>query len=221
MITTILFDMDGTLLNTIDDISDSVNATLTHFNYPTRLLDEIKSFVGNGARNLIVLALSKDVATSEVDTVLDYYLEHYKLNIQNKTAPYEDIMTTLSTLHQLNYQLGILSNKPDNGVKELNSQYFSNYISHAFGEVATINKKPSKDGVLRAIKEMNCKLDQVIYVGDSEVDVLTAKNSGIPCIACSWGFRSKEELMRYNPEYIIDSPLEIISIMKQLNAENK
>lgn len=217
MINTIIFDLDGTLLNTIDDISDSMNSTLTHFNKPRRTLAEIKSFVGNGARQLVKLSVPTNTSEEEVDDIFNYYLNHYKENIQKKTRPYDGVFELLEALHIEGYNLAILSNKPDNGVKELNKQYFSTYITYAFGETAGIPKKPAKDGVLRAISAMNVDINSCIYVGDSEVDVMTAKNSNIPSIACTWGFRTRDELILHNPTYLVDKPLEILDLIISLN----
>lgn len=217
MINTVIFDLDGTLLNTIDDISDSINETLIAYGYPTRTLEEVKSFVGNGALNLVNKALPSTVESSTVDEFLKSYQDNYMSNLQNKTKPYYGILNLLETLRNKGYKLAVVSNKSDAGVKSLCKDYFNSYINTAIGESIHTPKKPAKEGVLQALKELVSCQEEAIYVGDSEVDVLTARNANLPCVGVTWGFRSKEVLKQYGAKYIIDEPKELIEILDSIN----
>ncbi len=217
MINTVIFDLDGTLLNSIDDICDSINETLVNYGYPTRTLEEVKSFVGNGAHNLVIKALPNTAKEHTVDDFLKSYLDNYMNNLQNKTKPYDGILNLLEVLKDKGYKLAVVSNKSDSGVKALCKDYFNPYIKTAIGESIHTPKKPAKEGVIQALKELDSSLEEAIYVGDSEVDVLTAKNSSIPCVGVTWGFRTKEILLQYGATYIIDEPSELINILDRLN----
>jgi phosphoglycolate phosphatase len=221
MINTVIFDLDGTLLNSLDDICDSINETLIKYGYPTRTLEEVKSFVGNGALALVKKALPNTIdSNKQAHTINDFlksYQDHYKNNLQNKTKPYDGIDNLLKELSNKGYKLAVVSNKSDDGVKALCKDYFNTYIKTAIGESIHTPKKPAKEGVLQALKELNSSLEEAIYVGDSEVDVLTAHNANLPCVGVTWGFRSKEVLLQYDATYIIDEPSELIKILNGLS----
>lgn len=218
MINTIIFDLDGTLLNSLDDICDSINETLINYGYPTRTIEEVKSFVGNGALALVKKALPNTVSDSNsIDKFLKSYLDIYKKNLQNKTKPYDGINDLLKELSNRGYKLAIVSNKSDDGVKALCKDYFNPFIKTAIGESIHTPKKPAKEGVLEALKELDSTLEEAIYVGDSEVDVLTAANANLPCVGVTWGFRKKEVLMEYGATYIIDEPNELMTVLKNIN----
>lgn len=215
-ITTILFDMDGTLLDSIEDIADSLNKTLIQFHFPTRTLTEITSFVGNGAKMLVEKSLPPSTPEVAIQEVLLAYQKNYLTNLQNKTKPYAGIMDLLEGLSQKGYKLGIISNKPDPGVKSLAETYFDTHIQTAIGESATTKRKPAPDGIYKALEELDSSKEEAIYVGDSEVDILTAKNAGIPCIGVTWGFRTRETLLQAGATLLIDSPKEFIPLLNTL-----
>lgn len=217
MINTVIFDLDGTLLNTIDDICDSINETLIDYGYPTRTLEEVKSFVGNGALNLVTKSLPTMVEERTIDTFLKKYQDNYMKHLQNKTKPYDGILSLLEVLRDKGYKLAVVSNKSDAGVKALCKDYFNPYINTAIGESTHTPKKPAKEGVMQALKELDSSRENSIYVGDSEVDILTAKNASLPCVGVTWGFRAKEVLEQYGATYIIDEPSELIKILESLN----
>ena len=220
MIDTIIFDLDGTLLNTLEDLKDSTNFALRKFNYPERTLEEVRQFVGNGVQKLIERAIPKGIENKDFAECLAVFKTHYAQNMYNKTAPYQGIEEMLAKLKQSGIKTAVVSNKFDLAVKELCKKYFGNLIEIAIGESDNVRKKPAPDSVLRAIKELNSKKESCIYSGDSDVDVQTAKNTGISCIGVTWGFRDRKLLEREGAKYIIDKPLELIDIINEINSCN-
>lgn len=182
----ILFDLDGTLLNTLEDLADSTNAALASFGYPARTLEEVRRFVGNGAANLIAQAVPEG---RDPAPVLKAFQAYYPAHCQIKTAPYPGIEQALAVLKE-KYPIAIVSNKPDAAVKPLCAQYFPGIF--ALGETADCPRKPNKAMVLKAMAAIG--VTECIYVGDSEVDVLTAKNAGVPCLSVLWGFRDRAQI---------------------------
>lgn len=211
---TVIFDLDGTLLDTLEDLTDSVNFALNLYGFPLRNIDEIKQFVGNGVARLIELSIPCGIDNSNYKKCLEDFREHYSKNMQNKTAPYEGIMELLKQLSNKNYKIAIVSNKFDTAVKGLNELYFKRYIKVAIGESENISKKPAPDAVFRALKELDSNIEYAIYVGDSEVDIMTAKNSGLKCIGAAWGFRGREFLNKKGADFIIDKPEELLKIIE-------
>lgn len=186
MSTGILFDLDGTLLNTLEDLADGTNYALSSFGYPERTLEEIRRFVGNGAANLIAQAVP---AGQDPAPVLKAFQAYYPAHCQIKTAPYPGILDALAELGK-KYPIAIVSNKPDAAVKPLCAHYFPGIFS--LGETAGCPRKPDPAMVRRAMEAIGAT--DCIYVGDSEVDVLTAKNAGVPCLSVLWGFRDREQI---------------------------
>ena len=186
MKTGILFDLDGTLLDTLDDLHDAVNHTLFEFGYPQRSREEVRRFVGNGAYRLIAQAVPEN---ADVDAVLAAFQTYYRTHCQIKTKPYDKIITVLAALAE-EYPIAIVSNKPDAAVKTLCAQYFPGI--YARGESTDCPRKPAPDMVFKAMAEIG--VERCIYVGDSEVDVLTSQSAGVPCLSVLWGFRDREEM---------------------------
>ena len=209
--TAILFDLDGTLLNTLDDLADATNAALAHFGCPGRTTDEVRQFVGNGAERLIRLALPGNADDPAVSDVLAYFKDYYAAHSQVKTRPYDGILEALAEVKK-EFPVAIVSNKPDNAVKILCSQYFGNVF--ALGESCACPRKPSPDMVYKAMEAIGA--DRCIYVGDSEVDALTAKNAGVPCLSVLWGFRDKEILVEAGAEYFCKAPKDLLQILKEM-----
>lgn len=207
----VIFDLDGTLLNTLDDLADSTNFALSKFNYPTRTIEEVRQFVGNGVAKLIERAIPEGKNNPNFEKCLAIFKENYAQNMYNKTAPYNGISDMLANLKSKGLKIAVVSNKFDLAVKELCQKYFNGYIDFAAGEneAAGIKKKPAPDTVLEVLKEFNLKPDEAIYVGDSDVDIMTAKNSDMPCISVTWGFRDEKFLLSYGATILIDSPDEI------------
>lgn len=209
--TAILFDLDGTLLNTLDDLADAVNATLTHFGCPERTTDEVRQFVGNGAERLIRLALPGKSDDPDILTVLSYFKDYYASHSQCKTCPYEGILEALAEVKG-EFPVAIVSNKPDNAVKILCSQYFGDV--YALGESSICPRKPAPDMVHKAMEAIGA--DHCIYVGDSEVDVLTAKNAGVPCLSVLWGFRDQETLAEAGATHFCEKPKDLLKTLKEM-----
>ena len=209
MKTGILFDLDGTLLNTLEDLLDATNAALGHFGRPRRTLAELRAFVGNGARNQIRLSLSGRDDDPDLDRVLEWYKEYYGAHCQIKTAPYEGVLEALAALP---YPIAIVSNKPDAAVKTLCAQYFPGIF--ALGESAACPRKPAPDMVYQAMKVIG--VEKCIYVGDSEVDIRTANNAGVPCVSVLWGFRDREVLEEEGGRYFCTHPAELPSVIEEI-----
>ncbi len=210
---TVIFDLDGTLLNTLDDLRDSLNEVLAQRGFDPRSIEEVKRFVGNGVRNLVRRSVPESCSEEEVNLIMEEFKENYKHNMQNKTRPYNGIMELLLDLNRFNYKIAIVSNKYDSAVKELSKTYFGNLIPVAIGETIDIKRKPAPDSIFTAIKELGSDLDTTVLVGDSETDVQTAKNAGIPCIGVTWGFRNREVLRREGADYLIDTPRELLTLI--------
>ena len=211
----IIFDLDGTLLNTLEDLADSTNFALDKLNYPPHSTEEIKSFVGNGVAKLIERAIPNGRKNPNFDKCLNIFKKHYSQNMYNKTRPYDNIINLLTELKRKNYKLAVVSNKFDSAVKELCEKYFPNLIDIAIGEneAMGIKKKPAPDTVLQVLDILKIDSHQAIYVGDSDVDIMTAKNSNMRCISVTWGFRDREFLIKNNAKIIIDKPKEIIDYL--------
>lgn len=212
-ITTIIFDLDGTLLNTLDDLADGVNYALQKYGFPAKSVEDIRRFVGNGVRNLMELSIPDGLENPDFTTCLQAFKEYYSKNMRSKTCPYEGVPELLAVLQEAGYKTAIVSNKFDKAVKELNRQYFGDQIPVAIGESPLIHKKPAPDCVYEALKELGVPAGEAIYVGDSEVDMQTAKNAGLPSVGVTWGFRDKEILVAEGADYMINHPLELIDIL--------
>lgn len=210
MKTAILFDLDGTLLDTLGDLHASTNAVLRQFGYPERTIDEVRRFVGNGARVLIQQAVPVG-EDHRVDEVLSAFQTYYAAHCDILTRPYPGIPALLSALEE-KYPLAVVSNKPDQAVKELAKIYFP--ALYARGESTDCPRKPAPDMVRMAIQALGA--ENCIYVGDSEVDVMTAKNAGVPCIAVTWGFRDVETLRTAGAEHFCHTPADLPAIIETI-----
>ena len=213
-ITTVIFDLDGTLLYTLEDLQGSVNYALSQMNYALRNLEEVRHFVGHGVYRLIERAVPDGTSREEIDRTFEIFREHYSKNCNVTTRAYDGILDLLTILKEKGYHLAIVSNKMDSAVKALNEIYFNTWISVAIGATDTVRKKPAPDTVFAAMKELGVSPKETIYVGDSEVDIETAKNAGIPCISCKWGFRDLEVLEEAGATMLVDRPDEILSLLE-------
>ena len=211
MKTGILFDLDGTLLDTLEDLLDATIAALAHFGCPGRTLPELRSFVGNGARNQIRLSLPGRADDPELDAVLEWYKAYYADHCRIKTAPYDGIGDALEKLMG-RYPIAIVSNKPDVAVKTLCAEHFPGI--YALGEAADCPRKPAPDMVYKAMKAIG--VEQCIYVGDSEVDIRTAKNAGVPCLSVLWGFRDRDILEGEGGTHFCAEPAEMAGMLNEL-----
>ena len=211
----VVFDLDGTLLDTLSDLRDSVNFALEKNNLPKRTTEEIRSFVGNGIRLLVERSVPENTPIETTDRCFSDFKEYYKDHSAILTKPYDDIIELMKELKSKGIKIAVVSNKADFAVKTLMEDYFSGLYDCAYGERAGVERKPAPDGVLGAISEMGGDLENTVYIGDSEVDVETSKNAKLPCIAVTWGFRDKEVLESLCPEYIVDSPSDILNIIER------
>lgn len=207
----VIFDLDGTLLNTLDDLADSTNYALSRFGYPTRTIEEVRQFVGNGVAKLIERAIPEGKNNPNFEKCLAIFKENYAQNMYNKTAPYNGIIEMLSNLKSKGIKIAVVSNKFDLAVKELCKKYFEGFIDFAAGEneAQGIKKKPAPDTVISVLNEFNFASEDAVYVGDSDVDIMTAKNSKMPCISVTWGFRDEKFLLENGATILINAPSEI------------
>ncbi len=210
---TIIFDLDGTLLNTLDDLMDSVNFMLAGRGYAQRSYDEIRQFVGNGVRKLVERALP-DGHKDETDAALAEFSAHYDKNKNNKTAPYAGIPEMLSAVKAAGFKTAIVSNKYERAVKELADTLFFGCIDVAVGERAGVAPKPAPDGVFAALDVLGARCTDAVYIGDSDVDVATAKNAGLKMIGVTWGFRDRALLEQCGADRIIDSPADVLAAVR-------
>ncbi|MBQ8182660.1 MAG: HAD family hydrolase [Clostridia bacterium] len=211
---TAIFDLDGTILNTLADLRDSVNFALVKNGLPERSTEEIRSFVGNGIRLLIERAVPESTECDVVDKCFLDFKEHYKFNSDNKTKPYNGVTELLKELKKSGIKLALVSNKADFAVQGLVNKYFPDIFGFVTGEKDNIRRKPCPDSVFAAMEYLGSDRNNTVYIGDSEVDIETSKNSRIACVAVTWGFRDKDILIGLNPEYIVDTPEQITEIMK-------
>ncbi len=211
----VIFDMDGTLLNSIEDLTDSINYILGKHKLPAKTVNEVKHMVGSGASKLVERAIPLGKDNPKFQTILEDYKEYYFDHCNIKTGPYNNIPELLKELKNRGYKMAIVSNKPMNATLELKNQYFDDYIDVAVGVTDSLKRKPAPDECIAAMEEMGVNKEECIYVGDSDVDHLTAANSGLPCISCLWGFRTKDELLAAGAEnnYFVEDPLEILDIV--------
>jgi phosphoglycolate phosphatase len=210
---TVIFDLDGTLLNTLDNLADSVNAALGRNGFPLKTTDEVRHFVGNGVERLIRLCVPASTQEERYKDCLSDFKAHYSGNMRNKTGPYRGITELITRLKENGYKLAVVSNKYDSAVKELCRVYFGVLIDTAIGASDDMAKKPAPDTVVKALVELGSVPGRTVYVGDSEVDAATAKNAGLAFVGVTWGFRSREVLAGSGAEFIIDRPEELLEIL--------
>lgn len=204
-----VFDMDGTILDTLEDLTDSVNYVMERYHYPTHSLDAVRGFVGNGIRLLIERAVPQGIAKEQIDAVYADFMEYYKEHCADKTKPYEGIVELLETLRAAGCLTAVVSNKADAAVQELCVQYFDGLFDFAIGERAGMAKKPAPDAVYEVLKQLEVSKADAVYIGDSDVDFDTARNSGLDCISVTWGFRTEEFLRNYGAKTIARTTNEV------------
>ena len=210
---TVIFDLDGTLLDTLEDLADAVNAIMRIYGFPERTLEEVRKFVGNGIRRLMELAVPEGVCGELFEQVFEEFRTYYTAHCQVKTKAYAGVMPLLAQLKTQGISMAIVSNKNHGAVVELNDIYFKEHISVAIGQRDGIRKKPAPDTVFEALRMLGKEKAHALYVGDSEVDFMTAENAGMDCVLVRWGFRTEEELSAYNPVAMIDQPMQLLEIL--------
>lgn len=206
----VIFDLDGTILNTLEDLRDSLNYALDRMGFPERSLEEVRNFVGNGIRKLIERALPQGGDDKTVEEMLVLHRDYYQVHCVDKTRPYDGISEMLAKLKQRGIQLAVLSNKPDYAVKILCDKYFPGIFDKAYGFREGIERKPSPEAVFALLEEFGVPREKAVYVGDSEVDVQTAKNAGLDMMIVEWGFRDREFLIESGAVNLVSVPSEIL-----------
>ena len=216
-ITTVIFDLDGTLLDTLEDLKNAVNYALQICGMPERTLGEIRQFVGNGVRNLMIRAVPQGEENPEFERVFAIFKDYYGEHCNDATKAYDGIAELLQELKNAGYAMAIVSNKIDSAVQDLNDRYFPQ-VDVAIGDRENLKRKPAPDSVFLALSELGRTGEEAVYVGDSDVDLMTAQNAGLPCISVLWGFRDRDFLVEHGAEVFVEKPMEIVDVLASMNA---
>lgn len=215
--TTVIFDMDGTILDTLVDMKESINHALAAEGFPPRTLDEVRRFVGNGNHKLAERAVPEGTPAETVEAVFRGFHAHYKVHCRDHSAPYAGILPLLECLKKAGIRIAVVSNKADYAVQELCDAYFKGLFDAKAGEKESVRRKPWPDGVLAVMDALHADPAHTVYIGDSEVDIETARNAGLPCISVDWGFRPKDFLLGHGAETIVES---VEELEEQLRMQN-
>ena len=216
MYETIVFDLDGTLLDTLDDLTAAVNAALSAYGLPSRTKEEVRGFIGNGIVKLMERAVG-NTEGADFQSILETFKGYYKDHCADFTKPYDGIMPLLQELKKRGLKIAVLSNKADFAVKMLAKEYFGDLFAEAIGEneAAGIRKKPAPDSLFAVMKRLNADKNTTVYIGDSEVDIQTAQNADVDYISVTWGFKDKAFLIENGGKSFVDTPMEILNYCKE------
>lgn len=206
-----IFDLDGTLLDTLEDLAVSLNHALACHGLPLRTVDEVRSFVGNGIRMLIERAVPAGSTAADVEQVLQEFRAYYTRHSADQSRPYAGILPMLETLRKRGIAVAVVSNKSEDAVKALCRQYFGDRVDLALGDLPGRPRKPAPDAVLELLQRYQVQPADAVYIGDSEVDVQTARNAGLDGLAVSWGFRSRETLVQAGASRILSEPALLVN----------
>ena len=209
----IVFDLDGTLLDTLADLAASTNYALRSCGMPEHSIDDVRRFVGNGVRMLMTRAVPDGESNPRFDEAFSVFRQHYMQHCLDTTSPYPGIMEALARLKEKGMMLAIVSNKMQAATEELRQHFFSQYIDAAIGESAAIRKKPAPDTVNEALRLLGISHEEAIYVGDSDVDIDTARAAMMPCASVLWGFRDRQFLLNHGATRLLSSPEELLSLV--------
>lgn len=209
----VIFDLDGTLLNTLPDLQAAVNFALRRFSFPERSLEEVRRFIGNGVVMLMQRATPDSTDEKTNAECLDAFKEYYLAHMQDTTVPYDGVTALLGKLREKGMMTAVVSNKLHEAVCELCKDYFPRLIDEAIGVSEEGERKPSPVNVYKALERLGVSKDDCIYIGDSEVDVRTAHNAGLRCIGVTWGFRDRRELLQAGADIIINNCDELLSVI--------
>ncbi len=216
MIDTIIFDLDGTLLNTLEDLKDSVNYALAKQSFPLRTLPEIRSFVGNGIRLLMERSVPENIDTETFEICFKDFCDYYKIHMEDKTAPYDGIPQMLEKIKAEGFKTAIVTNKADFAAQDLCKRMFGDTIDLVVGSTDDRPNKPAPDGVYYALKVLGSKLQNTVFVGDADTDILTANNAGLDSIGVLWGFRDRDIIENEGAKYIVDSVKDLEKLLISL-----
>ena len=209
----IIFDLDGTLTDTLEDLFLSVNYALQSCGLPERTIEEVRRFVGNGVRTLIERAVPADTESTLLEKCYSAFRAHYIIHCQDHTCLYPGVATLLMTLHAKGYRMAVVSNKLQSGVDELAHTFFHGLIDVAIGERPGIPRKPEPDMVEEGLRQLGVTKDEAVYVGDSDVDLQTAANAGLPCISVLWGFRTRDFLIAHGATIFAEKPQDVLTLV--------
>lgn len=209
----VIFDLDGTLTDTLEDLRDSVNFALRKLGLPERTLEEIRCFVGNGVRKLIFRSLPDNTLPEVEEECLKVFRAHYLGNSLNKTKPYPGIIDALNKIKAANIPIAVVTNKTQDAASEIVKFFFGEYFDVVIGQIDGMAKKPEPDGVWLALDKLGVGRERAVYIGDSEVDCLTAKNAGVPIIGAAWGFRGRKLLEEMHADMIADNAGEMLKFI--------
>ncbi|MEG0830690.1 MAG: HAD family hydrolase [Anaerovoracaceae bacterium] len=213
---TVIFDLDGTLLDTLEDLTDAVNEGLLEFGFPPRSLSEVSSFVGTGVRNLMGYAVPKGTSEEQILMCLERFKTHYEIHYRDKTKPYPGIMELLEAIKALGISIGVMSNKYEAVVKELCDDYFPGLINGIRGERKNVLRKPAPDGVNSLLAELGSQKSETIYIGDTEIDMKTGTNADLFTVGVTCGFRNEKILRKNGGKKIIYQPKELMRIIEEI-----
>ena len=208
-----IFDLDGTLLETLEDLHDSTNHALVSQGLPPRTLDEVRRFVGNGIHKLIERAVPEGSSSETVEQVFEEFKTWYAVHCNDKTSAYDGIKEMLLALRKAGVRTAVVSNKADFGVQTLCKTYFSGLLDVAVGQREGIRLKPAPDSVNEVLRLLDIRREDAVYIGDSDVDIDTARNAGMDCISVTWGFRNREFLLEHGAEILADKPEHLSKII--------
>ena len=208
-----IFDLDGTILDTLEDLADAMNYALGEHGYPGRTIEEVRRFVGNGIRKLIERAVPAGLAKEEIDRVHETFSAYYQQYCADKTRPYEGVLPLLERLRAAGCLTAVVSNKADAAVQPLCRRYYNGLFDYAVGERTGIRRKPDPDSVQEVLRRLQVEAADAVYIGDSEVDIQTAKNAGLDSIIVTWGFRDRDYLESQGGRRFVDRPEEIEQII--------
>lgn len=209
----IIFDLDGTVLDTLADLAAALNHALQNNGLPPRALPEVRSFVGNGIRKLIERGVPAGTPEAVIGAVHADFTAYYEVHCADATAPYAGVRETIASLRAAGYRTAVVSNKADYAVQKLVKAYFPGDFDFAAGETPEMRRKPAPDTVFAALSALNVPKDEALFVGDSEVDIETAKNAGIPCVSVTWGFKDRDFLLAHGATTLIDTPQELLGMV--------
>lgn len=210
---TIIFDLDGTLLNTLQDLKNALNFAMNKMGYPERTLNEVRNFVGNGISLLVKRAVPEGTSENDFQKALDIFMGYYSEHLSDCTRPYEGVTELAEKLKIQGKKLAIISNKTDDAAQDVVNHFFGGLFQLVVGKRDDLPSKPAPDSVYYVMEKLNCEKSDCIYIGDSEVDVQTAHNADLPCIGVTWGYRDRDVFVSHNAEYIADTTDEILTII--------
>lgn len=213
MFKAVIFDLDGTLLNTLEDLAESVNFALKQFSFTQRTIEEVRAFIGNGVIKLMQRAVPEKTDEETFNKCFEVFKSHYLENMYNNTKPYDGILEMLDVLKENGIKTAVVSNKLHSGVVGLCNDFFSQRLTSAYGVNSEDERKPKPKNVLKALSDLGVQKNETVYVGDSEVDVETARNAGLKCIGITWGFRDEDELVKSGADFIAQSVREVLDIV--------